>query len=75
MYRVRIPCGAQKKKVMTKQGLIDLIYDAVHHSKDEESAMDEISSYLEVLEPRDKEAFAKWGKGDEQTTPDKCWDI
>jgi hypothetical protein len=30
-------------------------------------------NWLNALEPKDRESFAKWGKGTEQSTPDECW--
>ena len=30
-------------------------------------------AFLELLEPKDKEAFAKWGFPNQQSSVDDCW--
>ncbi|MBC7847240.1 MAG: hypothetical protein H7Y10_12185 [Flavobacterium sp.] len=44
-------------------------YDMQQDHENEPAVM----ALLEVLEPKDKEVFAKWGFPNQQSTVDDCW--
>jgi hypothetical protein len=68
---------------MTKRDLANLIietldnYDYVgerNEKKLKSRKLESVIGYLNTLVPKDREQFAQWGKGEVQSTPEKCWE-
>jgi len=62
---------------MTKYQLAKLIYDIVDNGSyvgyKQNDIIKAVKSILDLLQPKDIEKFAKWGKFDQRTSPSKCW--
>lgn len=63
---------------MTKDSLAEQIYQTVdngfHFVAPKEEIIEDIKTLLGTLEPKNRFSFSKWGKPDEQSTPEKCWE-
>jgi hypothetical protein len=60
---------------MTKNEFVKKMVDEISwelETNGHTDAIDCAHNWLNALEPKDRESFAKWGKG-EQSTPDECW--
>lgn len=57
------------RKEFTKQ----LFYLATEGDKGEEEILEILEIFLDVLEPKDREMFSKWGPAELQVDSDKCW--
>jgi hypothetical protein len=62
---------------MTKKGfatqVFQLIQNAIEEDKSEVEIIDYLEIFLDALEPRDREIFAKWGHPIVQVHPSQCW--
>ncbi len=61
---------------MTKENLAKQIIETVNNCNDAGEptiALENVITLLDILEPRDRESFAKWGFPHEQCTEDECW--
>lgn len=61
---------------MTKENFARQIIETVNNyneSGEPTVASESIISFLDLLEPRDRESFAKWGYPQDQSTEDECW--
>ena len=61
---------------MTKEKLAKIIIETVNNYNEigePTIALENILVLLDILEPRDRESFAKWGYPHEQSTEDECW--
>lgn len=60
---------------MTKEYLAAHIIDAVTISNEKgESAFESVINLLDVLTPKDRIEFSRWGSTNEQSTAIKCWE-
>ena len=60
------------KKEFAKQ-VFQMVFDAIEDDKEHEEIQDDLEIFLDALEPRDREQFAKWGHPKDQADPKKCW--
>lgn len=58
---------------MTKTEFISQIIQTVENAESNEEAREGVNSLVNLLEPKDRERFAKWGFKKDQSTPEKCW--
>lgn len=63
---------------MTKKEFANQIFQIVQNGLEaddaDETIIDDVEIFLDrELQPRDREAFAKWGHPEHQTTPERCW--
>lgn len=63
---------------MTKDSLADLIYQTVDNGltfdDTKEEIIENIKTLLGALEPKNRYSFSKWGKPEERSTSEKCWE-
>jgi hypothetical protein len=60
------------KKEFAKQ-VFQLVQNSIEEEKSEVEIIDDVETFLDTLEPRDREQFAKWGHTAVQVEPSKCW--
>jgi len=60
------------KKEFAKQ-VFQLVQNSIEEEKSEVEIIDDVEIFLDTLEPRDREQFAKWGYPSVQVEPSKCW--
>jgi len=61
---------------MTKENFAIQIIETVNNyneSGEPTIALESVISLLDLLEPRDRKSFAKWGYQKDQSTEDECW--
>ena len=58
---------------MTKLELAHQIVESLRNKSSDETEIQIILSYLDILQPLNMEQFAKWGFPEQQTTIEKCW--
>ena len=58
---------------MTKEKLAKEIIEAIENSDNEIDALESVIILLDVLEPKDRKIFSKWGYENDQTTEEECW--
>ena len=61
---------------MTKKELAKQIIETITNNHDMQQDHENepaIMAFLELLEPKDKEVFAKWGFPNQQSSVDDCW--
>jgi hypothetical protein len=61
---------------MTKEGLAKQIIQTVKNcveTNERELAIEYVTNWLDTLEPKDREGFARWGNPNEQSTIEDCW--
>jgi inhibitor of KinA sporulation pathway (predicted exonuclease) len=60
------------KKEFAKQ-VFQLVQNSIEEEKSDAEIIDDVEIFLDTLEPRDREQFAKWGSLSVQVEPSKCW--
>lgn len=60
------------KKEFAKQ-VFQLVQKSIEEEKSEVEIIDDVEIFLDTLEPRDREQFAKWGYPSVQVKHFKCW--
>jgi hypothetical protein len=60
------------KKQFSKQ-VFELVRNGIDFDKSDDEITDDLEIFMDCLEPRDREQFAKWGYEKDQSTPEKCW--
>lgn len=60
------------KKEFAKH-IYQLIQNSIEEEKSDDEIIDDVEILLEVLEPRDREKFSKWGHKNVQVPSSKCW--
>jgi hypothetical protein len=58
---------------MTKEKLAKEIIETIENSDSEIDALESVIILLDVLEPKDRKIFSKWGYENDQTTEEECW--
>jgi len=55
--------------------LFQLIKNGFNNRVSDSDFKNDLESFIDVLEPKDRNIFSKWGYPDVQVSPDKCWDL
>lgn len=58
---------------MNKKELAIQIRQTVENAYSSTEAENDIIDFLDLLEPKDRERFAKWGNKKQQSTIEDCW--
>jgi len=58
---------------MTKESLASAIIDSIENHETKDEQIEAVIALLSILEPKDREQFAKWGYPAQQSTPEECW--
>ena len=58
---------------MTKRNLAEQIFETGYHAENKKEAVNSIISFLDLLEPKDRQKFSEWGFNKDLSTPEKCW--
>ncbi len=62
-----------KKEYITQ--LFQLIQNGFNNRISDNDFKDDLESFIDVLEPKDRDRFSKWGYPDVQVSPNECWDL
>lgn len=60
------------KKEFAKQ-IFELVQNGIDVLKSDDELIDDIEIFIDCLEPRDREQFAKWGYEKDKATLQNCW--
>lgn len=60
------------KKEFAKQ-VFQLVQNSIEEGKEEREITNDVKIFLDILEPRDRGKFCKWGNPPVQVEPSKCW--
>lgn len=62
---------------MTKKHFVKELYKTVKINEEigmmEKEILELVSGLLDAVQPKNPAKFSKWGKANQQTTPEDCW--